>query len=145
MPEKSLSRFLSAQEHAYEIALSEIRAGEKQSHWMWYIFPQIAGLGFSETAQYYAIENLSEARAYLAHPILGARLREISLALLSLKTNDALSVLGFPDNLKLCSCMTLFELAAPDEPIFAQVLEKFFGDKRDEKTVQIVGQESADY
>ena len=99
----------------------------------------------AKTAQYYAIENLSEARAYLAHPILGARLREISLALLSLKTDDALSVLGFPDNLKLCSCMTLFELAAPDEPIFAQVLEKFFDGKRDEKTIQIVGQESADY
>ena len=106
---------------------------------MWYIFPQIAGLGFSETAQYYAIRDITEAQAYTAHPVLGARLVEISEALLLLPSNNALDVLGFPDNLKLCSCMTLFERAAPDKRVFARVLEKFFGGKRDKRTLQILG------
>lgn len=104
----SLDRFLIAQEHSYDTALREIRSGRKRSHWMWYIFPQIAGLGMSYTAQLYAIKDIEEARQYIAHPVLGARLIEISNALLTLDCSDAAAVMGYPDDLKLRSCMTLF-------------------------------------
>lgn len=130
-----LSRFLKAQENTYETALMEINAGRKRSHWMWYIFPQIQGLGFSSTAQYYAIENLEEAAAYIAHPVLGARLIEISKALLKLDENDPRLVMGYPDDLKLRSCMTLFQIAAPDQPVFGQVLDKYFDGKPDGRTL----------
>ena len=115
-----LSRFITAQERSYDSALREIRSGRKRTHWMWYIFPQIAGLGFSQTAQYYAISSLQEAKDYYAHPVLGKRLVEISEALLALDSCDATSVMGYPDDLKLKSCMTLFA-AASGNPVFTKV------------------------
>ena len=134
-----LDRFVRAQEGDYARALDEIRSGHKRSHWMWYIFPQLRGLGFSSTAQYYGLRDLQEARDYMAHPLLGARLTEISEALLALETNNASAVMGYPDDLKLRSCMTLFELAAPDRPVFAQVLEKFYAGRRDGRTLELLG------
>lgn len=136
--DNSLDRFLSAQAHSYDNALREIRAGRKRSHWMWYIFPQIAGLGFSSTAQFYAIRDLNEAKAYISHPVLGARLLEISRALTQLPCSDPTSVMGYPDDLKLCSCMTLFELVS-DDPVFAEVLDKFYGGRRDARTLRLLG------
>lgn len=133
-----LSRFHQAQRRDYAAALAEIRAGRKRSHWIWYIFPQIAGLGFSSTSQYYAIRNLDEARAYLKDETLRAHLLEISRALLELDSSDASAVMGYPDDLKLRSSMTLFELAEPECPVFGAVLEKFFGGRRDERTVALV-------
>lgn len=134
----SLDRFLVAQEHSYDTALREIRAGRKRSHWMWYIFPQIAGLGMSYTAQLYSIQNISEARDYIAHPVLGARLIEISRALLTLDSSDATAVMGYPDDLKLCSCMTLFKQVS-DDPVFGAVLDKFYGGRADTRTLAILG------
>ena len=134
-----LSRFLKAQEYDYAQALKEIRAGRKRSHWMWYIFPQLQGLGFSPTAQYYGIRDLEQAVDYMAHPVLGPRLVEISGALLALPGSDPSAVMGYPDDLKLCSCMTLFELAAPEEPVFGRVLEKYYGGRRDRMTLKLLG------
>ena len=133
-----LSRFLKAQEGSYAQALREIRAGRKRSHWMWYIFPQIQGLGFSSTAQFYAIQDLEEAKEYLAHPVLGARLKEISSALLELEGLSASEIFGYPDDLKLRSSMTLFRLADLDCDIFERVLEKYYDGKPDNLTVRIV-------
>ena len=133
-----LTRFHKAQEHMYERALSEIRAGQKRSHWMWFIFPQIDGLGSSETARYYAIRDLQEAKDYLADPVLGKRLLEISEALLNIFSDDPEEVMGYPDELKLCSCMTLFEAADPTQAVFGKVLEKFYQGKRDEGTLDIL-------
>ncbi|SNV41665.1 Uncharacterized conserved protein [Chryseobacterium taklimakanense] len=136
-----LGRFLEAQETMYETALSEIKSGKKQSHWMWYIFPQIAGLGFSETAQFYAIQNLKEATEYLDHAVLGNRLREISAEVLRLEGRDANEIFGFPDDLKLHSSMTLFAFADQSEDnVFQEVLKKYFDRKMDEQTVLIVGE-----
>ena len=136
---RDLERFTRAQEHDYARALSEIRAGRKRSHWMWYIFPQLAGLGMSSTSQFYAIDDLDEAAAYLEHPVLGPRLLEISGALLELDTDNASAVFGWPDDLKLHSCMTLFHRAAPAEPVFTQVLDKFFGGREDLQTLRLLG------
>ena len=133
-----LNRFLKAQEYDYAQALSEIRAGRKRSHWMWYIFPQIQGLGFSHTAQYYAIQDLNEAKEYLAHPVLGARLKEISSALLELEGLSASEIFGYPDDLKLRSSMTLFRLADLDCDVFEAVLDKYYDGEPDSKTVRIV-------
>ena len=132
-----LSRFLKAQEYDYAQALREIRAGRKRSHWMWYIFPQIQGLGFSSTAQYYAIRDLNEAKDYLAHPVLGARLKEISEALLELDGLSAHEIFGYPDDLKLRSCMTLFRMADLNCKIFEQVLEKYYDGEPDRRTVEL--------
>ena len=134
-----LSRFLKAQEQDYEQALREIRSGRKRSHWMWYIFPQIQGLGFSPTAQYYAIRDLQEARDYLAHPVLGTRLKEISSALLDLTGLSASEIFGYPDDLKLRSSMTLFRMADLNEPVFLEVLEKYYDGKPDARTVELAG------
>lgn len=134
-----LSRFLKAQEQDYGQALREIRSGRKRSHWMWYIFPQIQGLGFSPTAQYYAIRDLQEARDYLAHPVLGARLKEISSALLDLNGLSASEIFGYPDDLKLRSSMTLFRMADLNEPVFLEVLEKYYDGKPDARTVELAG------
>ncbi len=134
-----LSRFLKAQEQDYEQALREIRSGRKRSHWMWYIFPQIQGLGFSPTAQYYAIRDLQEARDYLAHPVLGTRLKEISSALLELDGLSASEIFGYPDDLKLRSSMTLFRMADLNEPVFLEVLEKYYDGKPDARTVELAG------
>lgn len=134
-----LARFLRAQdEHAtYDEALAELRRGRKQSHWMWFVFPQIAGLGRSEMSRRYAISGLDEARAYLAHPVLGPRLRECCAALLDLEGADATSVLGGIDAQKLQSSMTLFALAAPDEPLFPQVLDALYDGRADDATVSL--------
>ena len=133
----SINRFLKAQEGDYDVALREIRAGRKQSHWIWYIFPQLKGLGRSSTSEYYGIRDLDEAREYLAEPILRKHLLEISEALLTLPSNDAEDVMGFPDNLKLRSSMTLFALVEPSCMVFQRVLDKFFGGKRDKRTVEL--------
>src|SRR5688572_21582036 len=120
----NLQRFLEVHESSYARALSEIRNGRKESHWMWYIFPQVKGLGSSSMAQRYAITDIEEAVAYLRHPILGSRLIEISSALLELKTNDAYQVFGSPDNMKLKSSMTLFSLISTGNDVFEIVLQK---------------------
>ena len=133
-----LSRFLKAQEYDYEQALREIRSGRKRSHWMWYIFPQIQGLGFSRTAEFYAIRDLEEAKDYLAHPVLGARLNEISSALLDLEGLSASQIFGYPDDLKLRSSMTLFQMADLDCDIFPKVIEKYYDGVPDSRTVNIV-------
>ena len=132
--EFTLERFKSAQEEAYDRALAEIRAGRKQSHWMWYIFPQIQGLGRSTLAQYYAIQDRAEALAYWRDPLLSARLREISRELLKLE-GTAEEIMGFPDNLKLRSSMTLFWVVT-GEPVFKEVLDKFFGGEPDGFTLE---------
>ncbi|MFM8393430.1 MAG: DUF1810 domain-containing protein, partial [Acidobacteriota bacterium] len=118
-----LERFLVAQMNVYPQALAEIRAGRKRSHWMWFVFPQIAGLGRSEMAQYYAIRDRREASEYLDHPILGARLREISSALLSLPSTSALEIFGDPDHLKLHSSLTLFATISPVRSVFSELLD----------------------
>ena len=130
-----LERFVGAQDGGvYEQALRELRAGAKRGHWMWFVFPQVAGLGRSSTAQHYALAGLEEARAYLAHPVLGPRLVECAQALLELSGRDPVRVLGSVDAVKLRSSMTLFETAAPDERVFGEVLERYFGGERDEAT-----------
>lgn len=134
-----LQRFLDAQARDYAAALAEIKSGRKRSHWMWYIFPQIQGLGFSSTSQHYAIRDLAEAAAYLKHPVLGKRLIEISTALLGLAGHDANRVFGSPDDLKLKSSMTLFAAVPGAEAVFAQVLAKYFGGVPDGKTLQLAG------
>lgn len=133
-----LSRFKKAQEQNYAEALCEIQKGHKQSHWIWYIFPQIAGLGRSGTAEYYAIRDLGEAKAYLADDTLREHLLEISRALLTLESSDAENIMGWPDNLKLRSSITLFHEADPEEEVFQQVLDKFYGGVSDQRTLQIL-------
>jgi len=134
----NLDRFVEAQEGSYEEALLEIQNGRKLSHWMWYIFPQIKGLGQSEMSRKYAIRSLDEAQAYLEHPVLGARLIEISGALLKIENSSAREIMGSPDDLKLKSCMTLFSLVEPANPVFCAVLEKYFRGIRDKQTLEII-------
>ena len=112
---KCLGRFLEPQRTAYTIALKEVRSGRKVTHWMWYIFPQLRGLGYSAYAQYYGVEDLEEARGYLTHPVLGQRLREITYAVLELRETDAMKIFGCPDNIKFRSCMTLFAQVSEDD------------------------------
>lgn len=132
----NLERFVEAQKSEYDVALREIREGGKRSHWIWFVFPQMASLGFSYNARFYGISCIDEARAYLAHPILGNRLRQITEALLQHKDKDVLSILGAIDTLKVCSCMTLFDVVSPDD-VFRQVLETFYEDKRDAQTLAL--------
>lgn len=129
-----LERFVKAQEIDYNNALSEVINGHKQTHWMWYIFPQIQGLGYSETAKYYAIRDLEEAREYLNHPVLGERLLNITAELLKSK-NSAAQIFGSPDDLKLHSSMTLFAAVKDSSPLFGQALDKFFNGRKDAKTL----------
>jgi uncharacterized protein (DUF1810 family) len=129
-----LNRFVVAQEHTFGVVLDELRSGRKSTHWIWFIFPQIAGLGQSATSQHYAITSLEEARAYLAHPLLGARLRECAAIVLATRGRTAEEILGSVDARKLRSCMTLFHRAAPDEPVFRQVLDRYYGGMADEAT-----------
>jgi len=136
--EKSLDRFIEAQETDYQVALSEVKNGKKQSHWMWYIFPQIEGLGHSETSKLYAIKDLKEAEDFLQHPVVGKRLIEISNELLKLDNDDANDIFGSPDDLKLQSSMTLFSSLTNTHPVFQLILEKFFKGARDEKTLQLI-------
>jgi uncharacterized protein (DUF1810 family) len=136
-----LQRFVDAQDdlRTYETALAELRAGRKRSHWMWFVLPQLAGLGMSSTAQRFGIRGLAEARAYLAHPVLGARLRDCARALADLDTGDPVAVLGPVDALKLRSSMTLFARAEPGEPVFRQVLEQYYDGAEDPATVSLLG------
>ena len=133
-----LSRFTQEQERMYETALEEIKAGRKRSHWMWYIFPQIRGLGYSQTSRFYAIESLDEARAFLQDPYLAGNLQEICTALLGLESSNATEVFGRPDDLKLRSSMTLFSVAAGRDSIFQKVLDKFFDGRPDHRTLRIL-------
>ena len=134
-----LERFMKAQERDYPIALKEIQAGQKQSHWIWYIFPQLKGLGHSQYAEFYGLDGIDEARAYLEHPVLGARLREITGALLDLWDSDPESVMGgHPDDWKLHSCMTLFAQIAEPDSVFHKVLKRSFAGKLDKNTLSLL-------
>lgn len=133
-----LKRFLDAQENDFETALAEIRNGRKQSHWMWYIFPQIAGLGFSSTSKFYAVKDRAEAESYLAHPVLGNRLVEISSALLEIEGKTANQIFGSPDDLKLKSSMTLFAVLDDTNPVFQKVLDKYFDGAKDRRTLGLI-------
>ena len=133
-----LSRFLRAQAPIYAAALSELEAGRKRTHWMWFIFPQLAGLGRSEKARFYGVAGLAEAQAYLADPVLGPRLLECASAVLKHGDRTAYEIFGSPDDLKFRSCMTLFEFAAPDEPVFGQALGAFYAGERDPATLALL-------
>jgi uncharacterized protein (DUF1810 family) len=137
-----LARFVEAQAHGYAEALAEIRSGQKQSHWMWYIFPQFDGLGFSPASRLYSIKSVEEATAYLRHPVLGPRLVECAQAVLSVEGRSALEVFGSPDNAKLRSCATLFARVSPAGSVFEHVLDRYFGGEQDEKTLQLMGRAS---
>lgn len=134
----NLERFVKAQMDCFLRVLAELQAGKKRSHWMWFIFPQIAGLGFSSTSRLYAIKDRSEAEAYLAHPVLGPRLIECCEAILALDGISALQLMGWPDNLKLKSSMTLFALASPSSDVFQRVLSKFYDGQPDDRTISLV-------
>ncbi len=134
-----LGRFLEAQYGTIDTALAELRAGRKRSHWMWFVFPQIAGLGRSAMAQRYALASFDEARAYAAHPVLGPRLRACCEALLAVPGRSAHAILGSPDDLKLHSCLTLFAQAVPEEPLFAEALARFYGGRLDTATLERLG------
>jgi uncharacterized protein (DUF1810 family) len=137
--DRLLKRFTDAQQNAYTTALAEIQNGCKRSHWMWFIFPQIHGLGFSEISRHYAIKDLDEAEAYLRHPVLGSRLIEISQALLNSVNSNTTEIFGSPDDLKLKSSMTLFASVPGAGPVFQAVLDKFFGGEKDAPTLQLLG------
>ena len=133
-----LERFVQAQAPVYATVLKELRSGHKRTHWMWFIFPQLGGLGSSEMAQRYAIRSGDEAAAYLAHPVLGARLRECATIVGSLDGRSAEEIFGHPDELKFRSSMTLFSLAGPDEPAFGAALQKYFAGSRDRRTLELL-------
>lgn len=133
-----LDKFIKAQEENYKMAISEIKNGYKRNHWMWYIFPQLKGLGMSKMANYYGIKDLEEAKAYLNNQYLKSNLIEISNALLSLNSCNATEILGYPDDLKLKSCMTLFNYANPTIEVFSKVLDKFFNGQKDIKTLELL-------
>ena len=140
MEKFDLSRFTNAHKLSFGSALREIKNGRKETHWMWYIFPQILGLGMSETSIYYAIRNTEEARAFLDDPYLGGNLKEICLALLSLNESNASVIFGYPDDMKLKSSMTLFAAVSDENSVFHQVLDKFFGGEQDERTLTLIRQ-----
>ena len=133
-----LQRFLEAQEGIYHAVLRELRSGQKRTHWMWFIFPQVDGLGMSETSRYYAIKSLAEAQAYLSHPILGVRLRECASILLTLEGRTAHAIFGSPDDRKLQSCMTLFLSTSGESELFGSVLEKYYNGNKDSRTLEIL-------
>ncbi len=133
-----LQIFVQAQEDIYEQALAELKNGSKESHWMWFVFPQIAGLGNSEMARKYAIPNLADAKAYLSHDLLGSRLRECTDAVLAVEGRTAHEIFGSPDDVKLKSCMTLFEVADGPGSVFSSILEKYFEGQRDERSLMIL-------
>jgi uncharacterized protein (DUF1810 family) len=134
----SFEKFLEAQSRDYHNAFAEIKTGRKRSHWMWYIFPQIEGLGYSSMARRFAIRDLSEAAAYLAHPVLGRRLIDISNALLDLAGYNATDIMGSPDEVKLRSSMTLFALVPGADQVFEAVLQKYFHGEKDMATLELV-------
>ena len=133
-----LERFVQAQEHSYDQAMSELRQGRKQSHWMWYVFPQFDGLGFSPTSRRYAIKSIAEAHAYLRHPILGPRLQASAEAALAIEGKAAAEVFGSPDDMKLRSCATLFASVSPAGSVFHRLLDRYFGGTPDEATLRLM-------
>jgi uncharacterized protein (DUF1810 family) len=133
-----LERFVTAQKADYDQALSELRAGRKRSHWMWYVFPQFAGLGKSEIAHFYAIKSIEEAKAYLMHPLLGPRLTECCEALLAIEGRTANEILGFPDDLKLCSSAPLFDKVAGPESPFQRIIARYFDGRPDPHTFELL-------
>ena len=139
----NLHRFLDAQERVYDTVLAELRAGRKSSHWIWFIFPQIAGLGRSSIAQQFAVASLDEAKAYLQHPVLGQRLRECTQLLLDVNGRSAEEIFGYPDYLKFRSCMTLFSAATTDNTLFKAALHKYFDGQPDQSTLDILAQQSS--
>jgi uncharacterized protein (DUF1810 family) len=134
----ALQRFVDAQGPVYAQVRAELRAGAKSSHWMWFVFPQLAGLGRSATAKYFGIASRAEGAAYWRHPVLGARLEECTGLVLAVQGRSAHQIFGAPDDLKFCSSMTLFEQLVPDEPAFAQALAKYFGGRRDARTLELL-------
>lgn len=138
MQDFHLERFVDAQRPVYETVRAELRSGRKRSHWMWYIFPQIAGLGRSETARHYALSGIEEAQAYLAHPLLGQRLEECCRILAGIEGRTASAIFGYPDDLKLHSSLTLFAQAAPEQPLFVACLKKYFNGQRDAATLKLL-------
>jgi uncharacterized protein (DUF1810 family) len=134
-----LNRFVQAQAEDYDQALTELKNGRKRSHWMWYIFPQFDGLGFSATSKRYSIKSIEEAKAYLGHPVLGPRLVECAEAVLSVEGRSALEILGSPDDMKLRSCATLFACVSPAGSVFGQILDKYYHGERDSKTLRLLG------
>jgi uncharacterized protein (DUF1810 family) len=134
-----LDRFVNAQDRVWSDVLAELRAGRKTSHWMWFVFPQLAGLGMSETSRFYAIANIDEATAYLRHAILGPRLIECAELVLSIHGRSAHDIFDSPDDMKLKSCMTLFAEVSPGEPVFDRVLAYYFAGERDSRTLQLLG------
>lgn len=137
----SLDRFIKGHYMDYETAISEIKAGRKRSHWIWYIFPQIHGLGMSRTSEIYAIESLEEAKAYMNNELLKSHMIEICNALLELDESDPTKVMGYPDDLKLRSSVTLFTEATPEYDVFQKVLDKFYSGEKDERTLEILSRE----
>jgi uncharacterized protein (DUF1810 family) len=135
----NLNRFLQAQENDYAQALSEIKNGQKRTHWMWYVFPQIDGLAFSSTSKYYSIKSVEEAKAYLDHPLLGPRLRECAEAAVGVEGRSARQIFGSPDDLKLRSSATLFASVSPSNSVFERLLEKYYEGERDDNTVRLLG------
>jgi len=133
-----LERFVTAQAPVYDTVREELVAGRKGSHWMWFVFPQLRALGRSPTARLFGLEGLDEAAAYWQHPMLGSRLRECAQLVLAVRGRSAHQIFGSPDDLKLCSCMTLFEAAAPGEAVFAEVLRQCYGRVRDEATLALL-------
>ena len=134
-----LERFVAAQDPVWDRVRAELARGRKASHWMWFVFPQLAGLGSSSTARAYAVSGLDEARAYLAHPVLGPRLREAAELAAAVQGRTASEVFGYPDDLKLRSSMTLFARAAPQDPVFTAVLDRYFGGDPDPRTLELLG------
>jgi uncharacterized protein (DUF1810 family) len=135
-----LADFVATKEAVYDHVVRELTAGHKQTHWMWFIFPQLAGLGTSQMAQRFSLNSLAEARSYLDHPTLGPRLRECTRLLLAAPHDDISAILGYPDDLKFRSCMTLFAAVAPAEPIFNEALQKFFRGEPDPITTKLLSQ-----
>lgn len=137
----NLSRFVQAQEAVFAQVLGEISRGHKRTHWMWYIFPQLAGLGHSSTAQFYAIQGIQEAQAYLAHPLLGPRLLQCAQALLAVRGRSAVAIFGSPDDLKLRSCATLFAWVSPPGSVFHRLLDNYFRGQPDPRTLELLGRD----
>jgi uncharacterized protein (DUF1810 family) len=139
-----LERFVAAQDDDYERALSEIRGGRKRSHWMWYVFPQFEGLGVSATSRHYAVKSVREARAFLAHPVLGPRLLECAEAVLAVDGRTAMDIFGDPDNVKLQSCATLFASVSPPGSVFHRLIDKYFDGQPDTRTIRLIAESRKD-
>lgn len=136
--DNTLNKFIKAQQNSYQQVVKELHNGKKTTHWMWFIFPQIDGLGHSSTAKYYSVKTIKEAKEYIKHPVLGKRLLECANILLNIKDRSANEIFGYPDDLKLRSCMTLFNFATPEHNVFAEVLKKYFDGKKDQMTLSIL-------